>query len=46
MKIVVIEDNVETTEAMGFFCSARKDIDCQVTNTGQEGISFRFYNRR
>ena len=38
MKILVVEDNVEISEAMGFFCSARKDIDCQVINTGQEGL--------
>ena len=38
MRILVVEDNVEISEAMGFFCSARKDIDCQVINTGQEGL--------
>jgi two-component system, OmpR family, response regulator len=38
LKILVVEDNVEISEAMGFFCSAKKDIDCQVTNTGQEGL--------
>ena len=38
MRILVVEDNVEISEAMGFFCSAKKDIDCQVTNTGQEGL--------
>jgi DNA-binding response OmpR family regulator len=37
MKILVVEDNVEISEAMGVFCSARKDIDCQATNTGDEG---------
>jgi CheY-like chemotaxis protein len=38
LKILVIEDNVEISEAMSFFCGVRKDIDCQVINTGQEGL--------
>jgi len=38
LRILVVEDNVEISEAMGFFCRAKKDIDCQVTNTGQEGL--------
>ena len=38
MRILVIEDNVEISEAIGFFCSARKDIDCEAINTGQEGL--------
>ena len=38
MKILVIEDNVEISEALSFFCSARKDIECEVINTGQEGL--------
>jgi DNA-binding response OmpR family regulator len=38
LKILVIEDNVEISEALSFFCGARKDIDCQVINAGQEGL--------
>ena len=38
MKILVIEDNVEISEALSFFCGARKDIGCEVVNTGQEGL--------
>lgn len=38
MKILVIEDNVEISEAIGFFCSERKDIDYQAINTGQDGL--------
>jgi DNA-binding response OmpR family regulator len=38
LRILVIEDNVEISEALGFFCSAKKDIDCHVINTGQEGL--------
>jgi DNA-binding response OmpR family regulator len=38
MKVLVIENNVEISEAIGFFCSARKDIDFEAINTGQEGL--------
>jgi two-component system OmpR family response regulator len=38
LRILVIEDNVEISEALTFFCAAKKDIDCQVVNTGQEGL--------
>ena len=38
MRILVIEDNVEISEAIGFFCSARKDVDYEAINTGQEGL--------
>ena len=38
MKILVVEDNVEISEALGFFCRAKKDIDCEEANTGQEGL--------
>jgi len=34
----VVEDNVEISEALSFFCGARKDIECEVINTGQEGL--------
>jgi hypothetical protein len=27
LKALVIENNIEISEAIGFFCSARKDID-------------------
>ena len=38
MKILVIEDNVEIFEALSVFCGARKDIECEAVNTGQEGL--------
>ena len=38
LKILVVEDNVEISEALGFFCSARKDINCQAADTGREGL--------
>jgi two-component system, OmpR family, response regulator CiaR len=38
LRILVVEDSVEISEAIGFFCSQRKDIDYQAMNTGQEGL--------
>ncbi len=38
MRILVVEDNVEISEALGFFCSAKKDIECEAASTGQEGL--------
>jgi DNA-binding response OmpR family regulator len=38
LKVLVIENNVEISEAIGFFCSERKDIDFEAINTGQEGL--------
>ena len=29
---------MEISEAIGFFCSARKDVDYEAINTGQEGL--------
>jgi len=36
--ILVVEDNDEISEAMSFYCSAKKDIECNVVNNGQEGL--------
>ena len=36
--ILVVEDNDEISEAMSFYCSAKKDIACNVVNNGQEGL--------
>ena len=38
MRILVVEDNVEISQASSFFCGERKDIECEVINTGQEGL--------
>jgi DNA-binding response OmpR family regulator len=38
LKILVVEGQRRDTEALGFFCSARKNIDCQSANTGREGL--------
>ena len=38
MRILVVEDNDEISEAMSFYCSAKKDIECNVVNNGQEGL--------
>ena len=38
MRILVVEDNVEISQALSFFCGARKDIECEGINTGQKGL--------
>jgi DNA-binding response OmpR family regulator len=38
LRILVVEDNAEISEAMSFYCSAKKDIECNVVNNGQEGL--------
>jgi len=38
LRILVVEDNDDISEAMKFFCGARKDTDCHVVNNGQEGL--------
>ena len=38
MRLLVIDDNHEITEAITFYCGTEKDIDCQVVNDGHEGL--------
>jgi two-component system OmpR family response regulator len=38
LKILLVEDNHEILEALAFYCGTEKDIDCNVTNSGQEGL--------
>jgi DNA-binding response OmpR family regulator len=38
LRILVVEDNDEISEAMYFYCSAKKDIECNMINNGQEGL--------
>jgi DNA-binding response OmpR family regulator len=38
LRILLVEDNHEISEAMAFYCGAKKDIDCKVTNSGHEGL--------
>jgi DNA-binding response OmpR family regulator len=38
LRILLVEDNHEISEAMAFYCGTEKDIDCNVTNSGQEGL--------
>ena len=38
LRILVVEDNDEISEAMSFYCSAKQEIECNVTNNGQEGL--------
>jgi DNA-binding response OmpR family regulator len=38
LRILVVEDNDEISEAMSFYCSAKKDIECNVIDNGQDGL--------
>ena len=38
LRILVVEDNDEISEAMSFYCSAKKDIECNMINNGREGL--------
>jgi len=38
MRLLVVDDNHEITEAITFYCSTEKDLDCRVINNGQEGL--------
>ena len=38
MRILVIDDNKEITEVIGYYCNSAKDVDCQVINEGKEGL--------
>jgi two-component system OmpR family response regulator len=40
LRLLLIDDNEEITEAIGFYCKSAKDkdIDCQVINEGKEGL--------
>ena len=38
MRILLVEDNHEISEAMAVYCGAKKDIDCKVANSGHEGL--------
>ena len=38
LRILVVEDNIEISEVMSVFCGANEGINCQVINSGQEGL--------
>jgi len=38
LRILVIDDNKEITEVIGYYCNSAKDVDCQVINEGKEGL--------
>ena len=38
MRLLLIDDNEEITEVIGFYCNSTKDIDCQVINEGKVGL--------
>ena len=38
MRILLVEDNLEISEVMTVYCGLKKDLDCKVVNSGQEGL--------
>ena len=38
LRILVIDDNEEITEAIQFFCESMKDIECYMINDGRQGL--------
>jgi DNA-binding response OmpR family regulator len=38
LRILLIEDNLEISEVMTVYCGFKKDIDCKVAHSGQEGL--------
>jgi two-component system, OmpR family, response regulator len=38
LRILVIDDNEEITEAIHFFCESMKNIECYVINDGRQGL--------
>ena len=38
MRLLLIDDNEEVTEAISYYCKSAKDIDCQVINEGKKGL--------
>jgi two-component system, OmpR family, response regulator len=38
LRILVIDDNEEITEAIHLFCESMKDIECYVINYGRQGL--------
>jgi hypothetical protein len=43
-RILVVEDNIEISEALSFFCGGRKYIECEVINTGEVHILLNLFN--
>lgn len=38
MRLLLLDDNHEITEAISVYCDAKKDIDCHVIDNGQQGL--------
>lgn len=38
MRILVIDNSEEITDAIGFFCESMKDIECYTINDGRQGL--------
>jgi len=38
MRLLVVDDTKDMTDAITFYCDTEKDIDCHVINDGQEAL--------
>jgi CheY-like chemotaxis protein len=38
LRLLLIDDNEEITEAIDYYCKSAKDVDCKVINEGKEGL--------
>ncbi len=38
MRVLVVEDNDDISEAVTFYCGVKKDIECEAVNNGREGL--------
>ena len=38
LRLLVVDDSEEITEAIHFFCESKKDIECYMINDGQQGL--------
>jgi CheY-like chemotaxis protein len=38
LRLLIVDDNEEITEAIHFFCESKKDIECYMINDGQQGL--------
>ena len=38
MRVLLVDDNEEVTEVIGYYCNSAKNIDSQVENDGKKGL--------
>ena len=38
MRLLVVDDNQDMTDAITLYCDTEKDLDCHVINNGQEAV--------